>query len=214
MSKSLRKPLVIAAAAALGVAAVFASRAEATAVLVTDQQQSLTDSTGGAVAPSWTSFGESFKPGLSSIDWAEFSLRNESSPFTPISLSLSVLNGLSGTNGLQGTVLATSPAVSLTSLTYAPLHFQLASSLALTPGNTYVLRVNIITQNQGLGWEQKFGDAYTGGTMLQSPYDYTTVLAGQDYKFSEGTGVPEPSSALVLLGAGIMAGLRRRARRN
>jgi hypothetical protein len=201
----------------MGVAAVSATRAEATAVPVIDQQQPLTDSTGGASAPSWTSFGESFTPGLSSIDWAEFSLRNESTnsgPFTPISLSLSVLNGLSGTNGLQGTVLATSPAVSLTSLTYAPLHFQLASSLALTPGNTYVLRVNIITQNEGLGWEQKFGDAYTGGTMLQSPYDYTTVLAGQDYKFSEGTGVPEPSSALVLLGAGIMTGLRRRARRN
>src|SRR4051812_32020300 len=179
MSYLFSKSLGIAAAAAIGAVAVSANHASA--ALVIDQQQVVNNSGGGAVAPSWASFGQSFKPGASSIDWAEFVLKNESTnsgPFAPISLSLSVLNGVSGTNGLGGTVLATSPAVSLTSTTFAPVHFQLASALALTPGNPYVLQVNIITQNEGLGWQQAFGDQYTGGTMLQSPYDYTTVLAG------------------------------------
>lgn len=123
---------------------------------------------------------------MSSIDWVEFVLRNESNPFTPISLSLSILDGAVGFNGLQGTVVATSSAVSLTSATYAPLQFQFASSVALIPGHTYVLRVNILTQNQGLGWWQA-GEAYANGQMFQAPYD-TDILDGQDYVFREGKG--------------------------
>ena len=197
----------------VGLSAIGASRADA--AFVVDQQQTTTNSGGGAVAPSWTSFGQSFTPSLSSIQWAQFSLENQSSPFTPISLSLSVLNGVSGTNGLGGAVLATSPAVSLTSTAaFAPTLFQLSSPLALTPGNSYVLEVNILTQNQGLGWQQTSNDTYPGGQMLQSPYS-TSILSGQDYLFSEGVigSVPEPSSALALVIAGGMAGLCHRRRR-
>lgn len=179
-------------------------------ILVTDQQQLNYTSGGGAIAPSWTSFGQSFTPTLNSIQWAEFTLENQSSPFTPIDLSLSILDGQVGANGLGGAVLATSPTVSLTSLSYAPLEFQLSSPLALTPGNQYVLEVNIVTQNQGLGWEQ--GGPYSGGQMLQSPYS-TSLLAGQQYVFSEGiiTAAPEPSAlAFAGLGALGLLGFRRR----
>lgn len=176
---------LIGLAAAIGLVGTFATQANAQ--LVVDQQQTVNQSGGGAIAPSWTSFGQSFRPALSSIDWAEFVLQNESSPFTPISLSLSILNGVVGDNGLEGPVIATSPAVSLTSTTHAPLQFQFASTVALTPGNTYVLRVNILTPNEGLGWRQAFGNPYPNGQMLQSPYE-SEFLDSEDAMFREGVG--------------------------
>ncbi len=180
-------------------------------VYVTDQQQPNYTSGGGAIAPSWTAFGQSFTPTLNSIQWAAFTLQNQSSPFAPINLSLSILDGQVGGNGLGGTVLATSPTVSLTSTSLATLVFQLSSPLALTPGNQYVLEVNILTQNEGLGWEQ--GGPYSGGQMLQSPYP-TSLLTGQQYVFSEGiiTAAPEPCT-LALAGLGILSLLRFRRRK-
>src|SRR4051812_45661776 len=51
------------------------------------------------------SFGQSFKPTLSSIKWAEFALADVSSSsggVGPVDLSLSILDGLIGFDGLGG----------------------------------------------------------------------------------------------------------------
>jgi hypothetical protein len=172
----------VALAAAIGLIALVPGRVEASQIV--DQQQSVHTSGGGAIAPSWTSFGQSFTPTLSSIQWAEFVLENQSSPVVPISLQLAILDGQVGTNGLGGPVLATSPSVFLTDTSFTTVHFQLSTPLTITPGHQYVLQVNILTQNEGLEWEQAF-TSYAGGQMLQSPYN-TSILAGQQYVFSEG----------------------------
>ena len=169
-------------AMAIGLIALGAGRAEAS--LIVDQQQLVSNSGGGATNPPWTSFGQSFTPTLSSIQWAEFTLKNESSPFVPIDLQLAILDGQVGSNGLGGPVLAVSPNAVLSDTSFTTVHFQLSTPLALTPGHQYVLQVNILTTNAGLGWEQAF-IAYSGGQMLQSPYN-TSILAGQQYVFSEG----------------------------
>jgi len=174
--------IIVASAIAIGPIALGAGRAEAN--LVVDQQQLVFNSGGGAINPGWTSFGQSFTPTLSAIQWAEFTLKNQSSPFVPIDLQLAILDGQVGSNGLGGPVLAVSPNAVLSDTSFTTVHFQLSTPLALTPGHQYVLQVNILTTNASLGWEQAF-TAYSGGQMLQSPYN-TSILAGQQYVFSEG----------------------------
>ena len=186
----------VALAVAIGLIALGAGRVEAN--LTVDQQQPVYSSGGGAINPPWTSFGQSFTPTLSSIEWAEFTLENQSSPLVPIDLQLAILDGQVGSNGLGGPVLAVSPNVTLSATSFTTVHFQLSAPLALTPGHQYVLQVQILTTNEGLGWEQAFEPAssYSGGQMLQAPYD-ASILATQDYVFSEGIGQPPEDSGFV-----------------
>lgn len=180
---------------------------------VVDQQQTAQTVEGVALLPSWTSIGQSFVPQQGAIDWAEFLLRAETS--TPVSISVSVLDGVTGSNGLGGTVLGTSETKLIGFLdSLAAVLFDFTTPLALTAGNTYVLRLNL--QSSGtLKFGSTFNSAYTDGQMFQSPYS-PGLLSSQDLYFREGTtasnAVPEPTTLLLAaLGLTGLAATRRRA---
>jgi hypothetical protein len=183
------------------------------AALVVDQQQTAQTVEGVAMLPSWTSIGQSFIPTLDSIDWAEFMLRAETS--TPVTVRLSILDGVSGNNGLGGAVLGMSdPETVLFSDTLGTVTFDFGTPIALTPGNTYVLQVNLLSGGV-LKFGSTFNSPYTDGRMFQSPYP-TTIMQAEDFYFREGVtaavnGVPEPSG-LVLAGLALagLAAVRRR----
>lgn len=204
-----------AVAAAMLVATMFG---QAQAALIVDQQQ-LANTSGGSAN---YSFGQSFTPAASSIEWAEFVLLNQQGPGSPVDLQLSVLDGLVGTYGMDGTVLASSAVVTLSDSSFSNVLFQLPTPLTLTPGNTYVLQVNILTPGASVEWRQTFNSAYVGGQALQAAYS-AAFLANEDFVFREGTGspdapptgpvVPEPTSMALAGFAGIGLALRAWRRR-
>lgn len=198
-----------AIAAVLGLGAMH----QAGAALVVDQQQTLQTVEGVALLPSWTSIGQSFTPGLDAIDWAEFRLRSETT--TEVSVSLSILDGVVGDNGLGGSVLGTSSSVTVPfSEALQDILFTFATPVSLTPGGTYVLRLDLLSAGA-----LKFGSTgqeYAGGRMFQSPYNAAQLLANEDFYFREGvtsvTSVSEPGG-IALLGLGLAGmGLSRRFR--
>jgi hypothetical protein len=166
-----------------------AGRAEAD--LVVDQQQTIQNGTGLATY----SIGQSFTPTATLMDTVEFKLFSEGST----TLQLAILDGLVGDDGLGGTVLGTSAAVTITNTTLAPIDFQLTSPLSVVPGHTYVAEL-IFQGGAYFDWAQEGKDLYAGGQMLQANIP-TGVLNSQDFVFREGLSTtvptPEPSTALV-----------------
>jgi len=205
----MKKMSAFAIAAVLGLGAMHQARA----ALVVDQQQTLQTVEGVAILPSWTSIGQSFTPGLNAIDWAEFRLRSETA--TEVSVSLSILDGVVGSNGLQGPVLGTSSSVTVPfSETLQDILFSFTTPVSLTPGGTYVLRLELLSAG-GLKFGST-GQEYAGGRMFQSPYPAAQLLADEDFYFREGvtrvSNVSEPAG-IALLGLGLAGvGLGRRLR--
>ena len=111
----------------LAVAAVgMASRCAAGTI---DQQNLV----GGADNPASTTFGESFTPTLTSIGYAEFDLSTAGS-----TLQLSLYNG----TGSSCTLLGQSASDAIGTASFGIVHFDLLSSVTLTPGNSYTLLVS------------------------------------------------------------------------
>jgi hypothetical protein len=152
--------------------------------------------------------GQSFTPTATSMNTVEFLLYSNSTTI----LQLAILDGVSGSNGLDGTVLATSAEYTLTSssVTAEWVAFQLPSPLTVTPGQTYVAEL-IYDGGAYFDWYQDDGNPYPGGQEFQSAYP-ADFLASGDLAYQEGlttdvSAAPEPGS-LTLLGLGVagMAG--------
>lgn len=156
--------------------------------ITTVDQQNLgvgTGTNGGA-----TFFGQSFTPAISGIDAIEFLMGG----FNDL-VTVDILDGIVGLDGLSGTVIATSNPliVNNTSGFHEIFHFDFPSTVTLIPGHTYVAR---LFSSEGIGGVSHMGDSYTGGQFLHQGFDLD-VFSSRDMIFTEGihSPIPEPAAA-------------------
>jgi hypothetical protein len=155
-------------------------------------------------APGIAYYGQSFTPTLTGLDFVEFTLVGTSDDGSPATMVVDILNGVSGFNGMDGAVIATSAPVDVISALdgYAIYTFNFASTVSLTPNQTYVARVR--STAGGFGIRMTLGDVYAGGQYLLSsePYLYTNFY---DAIFTEGM-IPEPATiSIIALGSLLLA---------
>jgi hypothetical protein len=149
--------------------------------------------------------GQSFTPALTSIDVAEFDLRSDGSTDVLVKLYDGV--------GFGGLLLGTSASqtIALGGVgDFTTYHFDFPSTIALTPGNPYLLQVEYVSGDDAF-IDYGESDPYLGGDAL----DLSGAPApGFDMVFSEGPAVPEPSTfALIGVAAVIGVGVALRRRR-
>jgi hypothetical protein len=164
---------------------------------VVDQSNSVANPWGtNGGGPGWAYYGQSFTPTLTGLDFVQFKLVGGNEDGSPVSMVVDILSGVSGTNGMEGAVLATSAPVSVVSALdgYAIYTFNFASTVSLVPGQVYVARVSSLAGNFGIMLTAS--DVYAGGQYLFStePYLYTNFY---DAIFAEGM-IPEPTTIAIL----------------
>jgi len=155
----------------------------------------------------WAWYGQSFTPTLTGLDFVEFKLVGLNDDSSSTTMVVDILDSVSGTNGMEGTVLATSESVSVVTALdgYAIYTFNFASTVSLTSGHTYVARVRSLSGNFGIMITAS--DVYAGGQYLLSSesYVYTNFY---DAIFTEGM-IPEPAT-IALLGFGVLSLIKRK----
>jgi hypothetical protein len=174
--------------------------------VIIDQSNSIDNPRGtNGGGPGWAYYGQSFTPALTGLDFVQFKLVGSNEDSSPVSMVVDILSGVSGTNGMEGAVLAASAPVSVVSALdgYAIYTFNFASTVSLVPGQVYVARVSSLAGNFGIMITAS--DVYAGGQYLLSsePYLYTNFY---DAIFAEGM-IPEPTT-IVILGFGILSLIR------
>jgi hypothetical protein len=187
-----------AAAVLIGVSVLLLGPGRVQAQPIIDQQNTL----GGSVSFGSTGAGQSFAPSLPGISFATFSLSTPSG--TTDVLRLDLFDG----SGYGGALLASSAPVTVnTGAALQPIELDFSSTISLTPGNTYTLRV-ALTSGTTYGAEFSPSNPYTGGMGFGSN---GVPNPSNDFVFSEGLNVvPEPSALALSTLCGIgLAGSRR-----
>ncbi len=140
-------------------------------------------------------FGQSFRPTFSSIDAFEFALASTDGT----NIVVDLLDGVAGFDGLGGRLIATTlPSFVKTSGGVEIFHFDFASTIPLTPSNTYVGRIrNVGSATFGVFQSP---DTYSGGQYLHGDWPLRRFVI-RDMVFATGVHIPEPAAAtLGLLG--------------
>jgi len=170
-----------------------------------DQQSSMNEMSfpngSGAFIQLLSPYGQSFTPTLSAIDFIRLNL-DDNNPNNGIGATL-YLNLRTG--DINGTILATTPSVTLANGFTGTMNFFFSSDVPLTPGDIYTFQIVV---QSGDSWNAIAGEYnYSGGMAFANG----VAASGSDLWFREGVlSVPEPSpSWLVLLGSGIFLYARR-----
>ena len=169
--------------------------------LVIDQQNAgpITGTNGGAT------FGQSFTPMFPGIDYVEILMGSHGDIVT-----VDILDGVIGLDGLGGPVIGTSDRTLVDSPSgHQIIHFDFPSTVSLTPGNTYMFRLQT---PGGIGGISHTDDFYSGGQFLAENYAPSSYVQDRDIFFEEGIDVIPAPGALLLgsIGVGLVSWLRRR----
>ncbi len=124
--------------------------------------------------------------------------------------TVDILDGLLGLDGLGGPVVGTSyPTLVDTHPGHQIVHFDFPSMVNLTPGNTYVFRLQSTPYD--IGGISYTDNSYSGGQYLAESYATNDYVHDYDTYFEEGIMVPAPGAlALGFMGVGLISRLRRR----
>jgi hypothetical protein len=162
-----------------------------------DQQNLVGHYFGGVSAPDFL-LGQSFTPSLNGIDSIDL---NISILAFPAQMRVALLDGLVGLDGLQAPVIGMTQTVTITETSLREFRFDFPVTVALTPGNPYVMRFEPIGANSNPQIEINTGyppNPYPGGQALQLHLPPSSLL-DRDFVFAEGLNqIPEPSSLLLL----------------
>jgi hypothetical protein len=147
-------------------------------------------------------YGQSFTPLASSMNFIRLGM-----------IDMNPNNGLGATvhlnlraDAVDGLILATTPSLSFGNGYSSFVNFFFSADIPLNPGNLYVFE--IVAEFRSDDWRASASEYfYPGGTAIIQG----GPLSGSDLWFREGTyTIPEPSAqAIALLGAGVLAWLRR-----
>ncbi len=188
----------------------FARAAHGQGTIIYDQQSTTDESYpfSGLPIQFYGTVGQSFTPTLSSVDFVRLKVGD-----------LTLGNGLGATlavnlraNAINGPVLGTTTPITFADNFRGLADFVFANSIALAPNTTYFFE-GIVQSGDNWGItirSDSQGDLnYPGGVA----YGGLTPFPGNDLWFREGIVVPEPSSAVLLLGGGVAVWLFRTQRR-
>lgn len=176
-----------------------------------DQQSSTTGANafGGPVLQDASPYGQSFTPILASIDFVQLAFFDYQAGN---SLGATIYVNLRA-DSITGPVLGATEPVFMSDgfgiggFTATPTNFSFATTISLTFGAVYYLEP--VVQLGDLFGISAGEYNYPGGSVFYQG----VALTGSDIWFREGAVIPEPSAfAIVLLGAGVAAWMRRNRR--
>lgn len=184
--------------AALAIAAPLAG-----ADPITVDQENLV---GNAVSGNERGLGQSFTPTDGRVDAIEVRLKSDGTSST---LRLDLYAG----TGYTGTLLGQSSNITITNGTADWVHFDLTAPATVTAGSAHTFQVVWVSgSTYGIGFASGTLNPYAGGVMMsQTGYQWAGLYDAQFRTGVHGV-VPEPASALLVLGPAVAFAIRRRRR--